>query len=110
LTFVAEAARWSLLRGLSVTQQIWRLSEYTPDSLGLACTDDGLLRGHTLLIERRGGRIVSTMKLIELIGDFDTLDGEGVFALRSRGLKIQRRLWVDDRSQVLWLPRLNVSV
>jgi hypothetical protein len=38
--------------------QIWRLSEYTPDNLGLAFTDDGLLLGHTLLIERRGGRFV----------------------------------------------------
>ncbi len=37
---------------------IWRLSEYTPDNLGLACTDDGLLLGHTALIERRDGRFV----------------------------------------------------
>jgi hypothetical protein len=37
---------------------IWRLSEYTPDNLGLACTDDGLLLGHTPLIERCGGRFV----------------------------------------------------
>jgi hypothetical protein len=38
--------------------QIWRLSEYTPDNLGLAFTDDGLLLGHSPLIERRGGRFV----------------------------------------------------
>jgi hypothetical protein len=31
----------------------WRLSEAGPDNLGLACTDDGLLLGHTSLIERR---------------------------------------------------------
>jgi len=37
---------------------IWRLSEYTPDNLGLACTDDGLLLGRTPLIERRDGRFV----------------------------------------------------
>jgi hypothetical protein len=36
----------------------WRLSEYLPDNLGLACTDDGLLLGHTPLIERRDGRFV----------------------------------------------------
>jgi hypothetical protein len=38
--------------------RIWRLSEYTPDNLGLAFTDDGLLLGHTPLIERREGRFV----------------------------------------------------
>jgi len=37
---------------------IWRLSEYAPDNLGLACTDDGLLLGRTPLIEQRGGRFV----------------------------------------------------
>jgi hypothetical protein len=37
---------------------IWRLSEYTPDNLGLAFAQDGLLLGHTPLIERRGGRFV----------------------------------------------------
>jgi hypothetical protein len=37
---------------------IWRLSEDTPDNLGLACTDDGLVLGRTPLIERRGGRFV----------------------------------------------------
>jgi hypothetical protein len=36
----------------------WRLSEATPDNLGLACTDHGLLLGQTLLIERRDGRFV----------------------------------------------------
>src|SRR5271166_4265656 len=36
----------------------WRLSEAGPDYLGLACTDEGLLLGHTSLIERRGGRFV----------------------------------------------------
>jgi hypothetical protein len=34
----------------------WRLSEDTPDNLGLACTDHGLLLGQTPLIERRDGR------------------------------------------------------
>jgi hypothetical protein len=38
--------------------QIWRLSEYTPDNLGLAFSDDGVLLGHTPWIERRGGRFV----------------------------------------------------
>jgi hypothetical protein len=37
---------------------IWRLSEYTPDNLGVAFTDDGLLLGRTPLIERRDGRFV----------------------------------------------------
>src|ERR1700759_5734323 len=37
---------------------MWRLSEDTPDNLGLAFTDDGLLLGRTPLIERRGGRFV----------------------------------------------------
>ena len=36
----------------------WRLSEAGPNNLGLACTDDGLLLGHTSLIERRDGRFV----------------------------------------------------
>jgi hypothetical protein len=36
----------------------WRLSEAGPNNLGLACTDDGLLLGHTSLIERRGDRFV----------------------------------------------------
>jgi hypothetical protein len=36
----------------------WRLSEAGPDNLGLACTNDGLLIGGTLLIERRDGRFV----------------------------------------------------
>lgn len=35
---------------------IWRLSEYTPDNLGLAFTDDALLLGRIPLIERRDGR------------------------------------------------------
>jgi hypothetical protein len=38
--------------------QVWRLSELGPDNLGLTCTDDGLLLGRTLLIERREGRFV----------------------------------------------------
>jgi hypothetical protein len=37
---------------------MWRLSEDTPDNLGLAFTDDGLLLGRTPLIERRDGRYV----------------------------------------------------
>jgi hypothetical protein len=36
----------------------WRLSEAGPNNLGLACTDDGLLLGHTSLIERQGDRFV----------------------------------------------------
>ena len=36
----------------------WRLSEVGPDNLGLACSEDGLLIGRTLLIERRDGRFV----------------------------------------------------
>jgi hypothetical protein len=37
---------------------MWRLSEDTPDNLGLAFTDDGLLLGRTPLIERRNGCFV----------------------------------------------------
>jgi hypothetical protein len=37
---------------------IWRLSETGPDNLGLAFSDDGLLLGRTLVIERRDGRFV----------------------------------------------------
>jgi hypothetical protein len=36
----------------------WRLSEVGPDNLGLACSEDGLLIGRTVLIERRDGRFV----------------------------------------------------
>jgi hypothetical protein len=36
----------------------WRLSEHTPDNLGLAFTDDSLLLGQTPLVERRDGRFV----------------------------------------------------
>src|ERR1700693_2168365 len=36
--------------------KIWRLSENSgDDNLGLACTEQGLVRGRTLLIERRDG-------------------------------------------------------
>jgi hypothetical protein len=39
--------------------KIWRLSENTgDDNLGLACTEQGLVLGRTLLIERRDGRFV----------------------------------------------------
>jgi hypothetical protein len=39
--------------------KIWRLSENSgDDNLGLACTEQGLLLGRTLLIERRDGRFV----------------------------------------------------
>src|ERR1700722_1347340 len=39
--------------------KIWRLSETSgDDNLGLACTEQGLLLGRTLLIERRDGRFV----------------------------------------------------
>ena len=37
---------------------IWRLSEAGPSNLGLACTDDGLLLGHTSLIERHDERFI----------------------------------------------------
>jgi acetolactate synthase regulatory subunit len=37
---------------------VWRLSEAGPDNLGLACTDEGLVLGQTLLVERREGRFV----------------------------------------------------
>jgi hypothetical protein len=38
--------------------QFWRLSDACDDNLGLACTDDGLLLGRTLLIERCDGQFV----------------------------------------------------
>jgi hypothetical protein len=38
--------------------KMWRLSEAGPHNLGLACTGDGLLLGHTSLIEHRDGRFV----------------------------------------------------
>ena len=39
--------------------KIWRLSENNgDDNLGLACTEQGLVLGRTLLIERRDGRFV----------------------------------------------------
>jgi hypothetical protein len=39
--------------------RIWRLSEKSSDdNLGLACTEQGLVLGRTLLIERRNGRFV----------------------------------------------------
>jgi hypothetical protein len=39
--------------------KIWRLGENTgDDNLGLACTEQGLVLGRTLLIERRDGRFV----------------------------------------------------
>jgi hypothetical protein len=37
--------------------QIWRLSEYCDDNLGLACTDEGLFLGRTALIERHCARL-----------------------------------------------------
>jgi len=37
---------------------MWRLSEATPDNLGLAFTDDGLLLGRAPLIKRRNGCFV----------------------------------------------------
>ena len=36
--------------------QVWRLSEYGEDNLGLACTEHGLVLGRTPLVERRDGR------------------------------------------------------
>jgi hypothetical protein len=41
-----------------MTYHMGRLSEAGPDNLGLACTEDGLLLGRTLLVERRDGRFV----------------------------------------------------
>lgn len=37
---------------------IWRLSETGENNLGLACNEEGLVLGRTLLIERRDGRFV----------------------------------------------------
>jgi contact-dependent growth inhibition (CDI) system restriction endonuclease-like protein len=39
-------------------RHMWRLSEAGPRNLGLAFSDDGLLLGHTSLVERRDGRFV----------------------------------------------------
>jgi|SRR5579862_6474195 len=36
--------------------QVWRLSEYCEENLGLSCTEDGLILGRTTLIERQGTR------------------------------------------------------
>jgi hypothetical protein len=44
--------------GRQMIHAFWRLNEAGPDNLGLACTDDGLLLGRTLLIVRRRGRFV----------------------------------------------------
>src|ERR1700676_1339320 len=42
-----------------MTPKIWRLSENSgDDNLGLACTEQGLGFGRTLLIERRDGSFV----------------------------------------------------
>jgi hypothetical protein len=42
-----------------MTHKVWRLSENSgDDNLGLACTEQGLMLGRTLLIERRDGRFV----------------------------------------------------
>ena len=57
LTFVAENSLLVPIIG-TMMNPTWRLSEYTPDNLGLAFTDEGLLLGRTPLIERRGGRFV----------------------------------------------------
>jgi CDI toxin restriction endonuclease-like domain len=38
---------------------IWRLSETDENNLGLACNEEGLVLGRTLLIERREGRFVA---------------------------------------------------
>jgi hypothetical protein len=38
--------------------QVWRLSEYCDDNLGLCCSEDGLVLGTTPLIERRDSRFV----------------------------------------------------
>jgi hypothetical protein len=37
-------------------QQVWRLSEYCDDNLGLCFSKDGLFLGRTPLIERQGAR------------------------------------------------------
>lgn len=36
--------------------QVWRLSEYCEDNLGVCFTDEDLLLGRTPLIERQGAR------------------------------------------------------
>ena len=38
--------------------QVWRLSEYCDDNLGVACTQDGLVLGRTPLIERHAAKFV----------------------------------------------------
>ncbi len=38
--------------------QVWRLTEGGNDNLGFACTEDGLMLGRTLLIERRGREFI----------------------------------------------------
>jgi hypothetical protein len=46
------------VQGRIMIHTFWRLSEAGADNLGLAFTDDGLLLGHTSLIERRGTHYV----------------------------------------------------
>src|SRR5487761_423565 len=53
-----EGCAYSLLIGDQMVHQVWRLSEYGEDNLGLACTEQGLVFGRTPLIERRDGRFV----------------------------------------------------
>ena len=55
MTFVADTVLFVPITETDIIHPIWRLSEYTPDNLGLAFTDDGLLLGRTPLIERRDG-------------------------------------------------------
>jgi hypothetical protein len=48
------------VQGRIIIHTFWRLSEAGADNLGLAFTDDGLLLGHTSLIERRGTRLCAS--------------------------------------------------
>jgi hypothetical protein len=41
-----------------MVHRIWRLSESGEDSLGVSCSNDGLVLGRTPLIERRDNRFV----------------------------------------------------
>lgn len=48
--------------------KVWRLNEPGNDNLGLACDEEGLVLGRTLLIERRDGRfVVREREEIELL-------------------------------------------
>jgi hypothetical protein len=77
---------------------IWRLSECTPDNLGLACTDDGLLLGHTPLIERRDGRfVVRERSEIARLVKYSFPDGVAVDRLMPGLARVASALNANDR-------------